>query len=151
MRTATLILGLLAVVILLLQSCAIAGVPSFPGSSSAADTPSESVVAGGVGLVAAFYGIIGLAFVFRNPLVSVIAFLLAALIAALGPMLGFTDGKGWAVALSVLSLFALMGHLGMRRKKRREDARNKDLLPSDSVIDTPAAGPEDTGPEDPLA
>jgi hypothetical protein len=123
MRKVTLILGLLIVLVLLLQSCASAGISSHSPSISEDDPRSASAVAGGVGLVAALYGIIGLAFVLTVPWVSVLAFALAALLAALGPVLGFPDGKGWAVALGMLSIFALIGHTKLRRKKRREQAQ----------------------------
>jgi peptidoglycan/LPS O-acetylase OafA/YrhL len=124
MRKVTLILGLLIVLVLLLQSCASAGISSHSPSISEDDPRAASAVAGGVGLAAALYGIIGLSFVLTVPLVSVMAFALAALIAALGPTLGFGDGKGWAVALGMLSVFALIGHLGLRRKKRLKKAQN---------------------------
>jgi hypothetical protein len=124
MRIATLVLGILIVLVLLLQSCATAGISSHSPSITEDDPRSASAVAGGVGLAAALYGVIGLAFVLTVPLVSVLAFALAALLAALGPLFGFSDGKGWAVALGMLSVFALIGHLKLRRKKRLEKAQN---------------------------
>ncbi len=111
MRIATLILGLALLVIVGLQSCAV-----YLGESV---TNEPVKTQGGVaGLAVAFFYLIGAAFALPFPLVSVIAFLLAALMGFSG---GSTSDFGDLTIWGFVSLvLAALSFFGWREKRKRQ-------------------------------
>src|ERR671933_105200 len=107
MRIATLIISLFLMLIIAFQSCA-ATVGADMG------TNPDLAGAGKVGFLVAFLFLLEAAFAFGVPLLAVIAFVLAGLLAlAAGFTSGFTDLQIWGFAAFVL---AIMSYLGRREK-----------------------------------
>lgn len=112
MRIAILIIGLILMLAVGLQSCAVS-----VGGSLSDDQPS--VEGGALGLLMAFLFLVGGAFALGVPVVSLVTFLLAALIGLLaGSATPFSDLTIWGIvsfALAVLSFF------GIREKQRQRE------------------------------
>jgi 4-amino-4-deoxy-L-arabinose transferase-like glycosyltransferase len=110
MRIATTIISLCLMLIVGLQSCAVA----FGGTL----TSDESLSGGGaIGMFVAFLFLLGGAFAISFPIVSLSAFVFSAVLAlAVGVGSDFSDMSVWAfVALAL----ATMSFFGMREKKRK--------------------------------
>ena len=108
MRIATMIISLLLMVVVGLQSCTV-----YVGGSA---TGQEKLSQGGaVGLLVAFLFLIAGAFALAFPLVSLIAFVLAALMALVAYSVGFSDMWIWAIVAVVL---AAMSFFGFREKRK---------------------------------
>ena len=122
MRIATLILGIFVVIIMLFQSCAVACLGSVSDSLAEKKTPSETTTGGAFGIMAAVCAIIGAAFVLKVPIVSIVAFLLGALLAGMGPQYKYADGAVWAWVLGILAVFSLFAYIGLRRERRAKMA-----------------------------
>ena len=103
MRTATLIISLFAMCLILFQSCA-AGV----GGEMTGDAGTSEQA--GVGIVVAFLYLIGGAFAIGVPMVSLVSFLLAAAFgigfAAAGD---FADLGAWGGVAIILAIFSFFG------------------------------------------
>src|SRR5215212_11487961 len=111
MRIATLILGLILMVVVGLQSCAV----SLGGSLGESEKMSQG---GSVGIFLAFLFLIGAAFALVFPLVSLIAFLLGGLFGvAAGATTPFSDLTIWGIVSSVLAVFIFFGWRGKRRAR----------------------------------
>jgi hypothetical protein len=104
------ILGLILMVIVGLQSCAV----SFGGSIGGQRKVEEG---GAVGILVALLFLVASAFALAFPLVSLVAFLIAGLFAlAAGATTPFTDLTIWGVVSLVL---AVMSFFGWREKRKR--------------------------------
>jgi hypothetical protein len=113
MRIATLILGIVVMLIVSAQSCAV----SFGGEVFEDQSAAEG---GAVGIVMALLILIGAAFALVFPLVSLVTFGLAGLLGiAGGATTNFGDLSVWgwvSLILAVLSFF------GWREKRKRRSA-----------------------------
>lgn len=115
MRIATMILGLILMVIVGLQSCAV----SFGGSIAGQQRAEEG---GAVGILVALLFLIGSAFALVFPLVSLAAFLVAGLFAlGAGATTPFTDLTIWGWVSLVLAVLSFFGWRE-KRKRRQEEA-----------------------------
>lgn len=110
MRIATTIISLFLMTIVGFQSCAVAF-----GGTLASD---ESLSGGGaIGMFVAFLFLLGGAFVISFPVVSLSAFVFAAVLAlAVGVGSDFSDMSVWAFVALVL---ATMSFFGMREKNKK--------------------------------
>ena len=105
MRIASGIISLVLGFAVLFQSCAVAGLGSVvaPGSTT-----------GAVGMLVGILLLIGGAFSFQLPKVSVVICIIAALFAGVEAMNNFPDMKVWAVLCLIL---AVMNFFGARKPK----------------------------------
>lgn len=114
MRVAVLILGLILAVVIFVQSAAI-------GTANALGDKSSS--SGSAGFLVGVIFLIGAAFAIGVPRVSLVAFLLAAVIAIpVGASSAFSDLLVWGVVALALAAMSYFGHRERRRKKVQEDA-----------------------------
>ena len=117
MRVATMILGLILMVVVGAQSCAVS-----IGGELANDAGSAE--GGAVGILMTLLFLLGGAFVLGFPLVSLIAFVLAGLLGlAAGATTPFTDLTFWGIAALVLALLSLFGVREKRRQRAESRAR----------------------------
>lgn len=115
MRVATTILSLVLMVAVGAQSCAVYVGGSALGQEGAAE-------GGALGLFVALAFLVGGAFALPLPLVSVAAFLVAALFGlAGGAATSFTDLTYWGLAALVLAVLSFLGV----REKRRQRAQSR--------------------------
>ncbi|MDP9478115.1 MAG: hypothetical protein M3R38_20950 [Actinomycetota bacterium] len=113
MRVATTILSLALMLVVGAQSCVVT-----VGSALAEDEAATNDAS--IGLLVAFLFLVGGAFAFGLPLVSLIVFVVAGLLGLLvGTTSEFTDLAVWGVASFVL---AGLSFFGMREKRRRSQA-----------------------------
>ena len=113
MRVAALILSLFVSLAVLLQSCTV----GLGGRVTGAEELSE---AGAGGMLVAFVFMTGAAFALGLPLVSMLVFILAGLLALfVGETANFPDMIIWGYIAFVLALMSLVGSWELRRKKRR--------------------------------
>jgi membrane protein implicated in regulation of membrane protease activity len=111
------ILGLILMVIVGLQSCAV----SFGGSLGNRQGMEEG---GSVGLPIALLFLVGAAFALVFLLVSLLSFLVAGLLGlAAGATIPFTDLTIWGVVSLVLAVLSFFGWREKRR--RREESRSR--------------------------
>lgn len=106
MRIPTFILSLVLTLIMFLQACAVTGLGSMADSLAAEESPSSITSAGATGVWAALFCLIGMAFVLAKPGVSVVCFLLGALVALGAGSMGFSDMSVYAVALFILAVMS---------------------------------------------
>ena len=113
MRIATLILGLGLMVVVGFQSCAV-----YLGESVTNEPVKTQAGAAGLGM--AF--LIGAAFAMAFPLVSIVAFLVAALVGfSAGATSSFSDLTIWGVVSLILAVLSFFGWRE-KRKRRAESA-----------------------------
>lgn len=112
MKIATGIIGLILGLLVLMQSCAV----TTGGSLINDQTTAE---AGAVGMLAAFLYFVGGAFAFALPVVSMVVFGLAALL-ALGAAAtsDFGDLTIWGVVAMILAIMAFFAWRSDKKKKR---------------------------------
>lgn len=113
MKIPTFILALGLTIIMFVQACAVAGLGSIADSLAGEEEPSEATSGGAIGLIAAFFCFVGMAFVLAKPSVSLWLFLLGALAALGAGATGFVDMYIYAVALFIL---AVMSFFARRQK-----------------------------------
>ena len=118
MRIATFVLSVLVVIIMLLQSCLVFGCSSISDSLSDAEEASDSTGGGAVGVLAALCAFVGMAFVLKLPVVSIVLYLLGALFAFLASTTGFSDMTIWGVALVVLAVLAFFARRELKREAK---------------------------------
>ncbi len=113
MRVATTILSLALMLVVGAQSCAVTvGGVVFQDEAVTTDAT--------FGILVAFLFLVGGAFAFGLPIVSLIVFVVAGLLALLvGTTSEFTDLAIWGVVSFVL---AVLSFFGMREKRRRSQA-----------------------------
>jgi uncharacterized membrane protein HdeD (DUF308 family) len=105
LRIASGIISLVLGFAVLFQSCAVAGLGSFVAPDS---------TTGAVGMLVGILLLIGGAFSFQLPKVSVVICIIAALFAGIEAMNDFPDMKVWAVLCLIL---AVMNFFGGRKPK----------------------------------
>ena len=112
MRIATLIVSLFVTAIVTFQACTLAVLT---------DDDSQDAAAAGGGLIVAFLMLLGAAFVMAFPLVSLVFFALAAVIAIpTGVVSDYDDLIVWGVLCLVLVPMSFLGWRGKRRAQMRE-------------------------------
>jgi hypothetical protein len=115
LRIATMILGLILMVIVGLQSCAV----SFGGAIAQQQKAEEG---GAIGIFIALLFLVGSAFALAFPLVSLVAFLLGGLFGlAAGATTPFEDLTIWGIVSLVLAILSFFGWRE-KRKQRAESA-----------------------------
>jgi hypothetical protein len=118
-RLATLIIALILMLVLGVQSCAVAAGGSIAGSLSTASddkAKADELSSGGaVGVLVALLWLIAAALVIGKPRVSMWLFGIAGVIALLGGTTGFSDLYVWGI---VSFVFALMSWRGTKEKAR---------------------------------
>jgi hypothetical protein len=115
-RIATMILGLILMVIVGLQSCAV----SFGGSLANRQGVEEG---GAVGVVIALLFLVGAAFALVFPLVSLVCFALGGILGlAAGATTPFTDLTIWGVVSLVLVVLSFFGW--REKRKRRAESQS---------------------------
>lgn len=120
MRIATMIISLLAMLLLFVQSCAVA-----VGEGIVDD--EETTGGGVVGIMMAVLFVIGAAFVLRIPWVSVVAFGLAGLFGLLGgATTDFSDLTIWGIGSLIL---AVMAYFGTREGRKQPDKTETEPVP----------------------
>lgn len=126
MRLATLIIALVLMLVLGVQSCAVAAGGSIAAelSTAAEDKDEAEDIAGGgaAGVFAALLWLVAAALVLAKPKASMWLFGIAALLCLIGATSGFTDLYIWA-AVSVA--FAVMSYFGAREKARDEAEKRR--------------------------
>lgn len=121
MRIAVLILGLLFNVVMFLQTVLVGGLGEAAGDESTAQ-------AGAVGLFASLLWLVASALVIAFPMVSVVLFSLAGLL-AFAVSGDFPDMAVWgsiAIVLAVMSFFGWRGKRKDTREKRAEQQRQRE-------------------------
>lgn len=117
MRIAVLILTLVVGILLFVQTFVVATLGGAVGDEATAG-------AGAVGLLVAFLWLIAAAFVIGLPLISMIAFVIAGILAlAMAASSDFSDLSIWGIASLVLAALSLIGFLTKRRGARVEARR----------------------------
>lgn len=109
MKIATGIIAMLLGMIVLLQSCTVGTASHMIGDKASSD-------AGGLGLIAGFLIFVGGAFAFGLPIVSVIVFALAGLLALMGAA-EFPDLRVWATVCGILAVMAFYAWRSGRKTK----------------------------------
>lgn len=125
MRRAVQIAALVLMVVLFLQSCAVAvGGGLAEDLSRGAENKAEAedlAGAGAVGVLAAFLWLFGGAFVMSRPKISVWLFGIAAVLCLLGAGSGFSDLYIWA---AFSALFAFLSWRGTKEKEKEDAEAN---------------------------
>jgi hypothetical protein len=116
LRIATMILGLILMVIVGLQSCAV-----YVGGAAFEQRGVEE--GGAIGLVVALLFLIGAAFAFTFPLVSLVAFLLAGILGIGEGASEFRDLQIWGYVSLVLALLSSFGWREKRKRRQEEASR----------------------------
>lgn len=133
MRIAVLILGLILGIVMVLQSVLVTGFSGMAGDEA-------SGTAGLGGIMMAVLWLIACALVIPVPLVSAVAFAMAAYV-------GFTFAKDfgdlriWAMASIVLAVLSVIGWIGKRRGERKEAKRHRELLAAVTAVPAPLPVP----------
>jgi hypothetical protein len=126
MRLATLIIALVLMLVLGVQSCAVAVGGSIAEELSTAASEKEEASdlagAGALGVLAALLWLVAAALVIAKPKASMWIFIAAALLCLLGGASGFSDLFVWAAASGV---FALMSWRGTLEKRREVDEKQR--------------------------
>jgi hypothetical protein len=112
MRVATMIIGLMLAVLCGLQSFIVSMVGSGLGEKA-----TEG--GGSLGMVVAFFLMLGAAFVLNLPLVSTIMFSIGGLIGTTGSLAAFPDLAAWGWVSVILALMSLVAVFIKRRQKRK--------------------------------
>lgn len=115
MRIAVLIISAVVFVLMFLQSCAgimIGGVQENLASEAASETQQMA----SMGFLAALVSLVALAFVWGYPFVSMIIYIMAALIAFAAAAAGFNDMQFWGYVLLVLAVLSFFGWREKRKK-----------------------------------
>ncbi|SFM56349.1 hypothetical protein SAMN03159341_1534 [Paenibacillus sp. 1_12] len=122
MRIATGIISLFLMFIVGLQSCAVS-----IGGALSGDTDTSSV--GSIGIFVAFLYLLGGAFAFKLPRISVWIFIIAGILGFIAPSNAFKDMPIWG---GVSIALAIMSYFGGKRKKIKVD--NEKLAPGEYRI-----------------
>ncbi len=106
MRVAVLVIGLILMIVVGFQSCLVA-----TGEVILEGFGEEELASGGgaIGMFAAFLLGIAAAFALGKPFVSIVIFVLAALIAFMAGSTGFSDMNVWGVFALILALLSFLG------------------------------------------
>jgi hypothetical protein len=117
MRIATMIIGLILMVIVGLQSCAV----SVGGSVLESEKTQQG---GAVGIFVALLFLVGSAFALVFPLVSLISFLIAGVFAlTAGATTDFSDLTIWGVVSLILAVLSFFGWREKRKRRAESAAR----------------------------
>src|SRR5579884_4215474 len=114
MRVATLIIGLVLSVGLFIQSVLVAGLSSLGDDK-------QMQASGAAGFWMAFLWVVAAALVIAFPRVSLVLFVLAALLGFAGAD-HFPDLWIWGSGSLILALFSYLGYLGKRHEQAKQDA-----------------------------
>lgn len=112
MRIAVLIIGLILMVLVGMQSCAV-----MVGGEITSDTDTSE--GGAVGILVAFLFLLGSALVMGFPRVSMVLFILASLLGfAAGSTTDFSDMIFWGVVGAGLAIMSFFGSRELAKKKK---------------------------------
>ncbi len=109
MRIATLIIGLILMFVIGIQGCLVGAGGAFLGDEQLSG-------GGGMGFLAALLAGIAAAFSLAKPLVSMIIFIIGAIVSFIAASSGFSDMNVWGVLLLILALFSYFGHRELKNK-----------------------------------
>jgi len=112
MRIAVLIIGLILMIIIGMQGCLV-------GAGGTIFGDEELSGGGGIGMFAALLFGVAAAFVMAKPIVSLVIFILAALLAFLAGTTGFSDMNVWGALALVLAVLSYFGHRELLKKNDR--------------------------------
>jgi membrane protein implicated in regulation of membrane protease activity len=119
MRVATMVLGLILIVLVGMQSCAV----SFGGAMGDSNRMEQG---GALGILVALLFLVGAAFALAFPMVSLASFTLAGLLGlAGGSTTPFTDLTVWGIVSLVL---AVLSYFGWREKRKRRAERQSRVV-----------------------
>lgn len=115
MRIATLILSIVVFGIISFQSCAAFALGGL--ADSLANDQGERATSGAGGIFVAIVTLVALAFVWSYPFVSMILYIVAALLAFATASMGFPDMNVWGFVLLVLTVLSFFGWREKRKKQ----------------------------------
>ncbi|NLX91904.1 MAG: hypothetical protein GXZ07_10055 [Firmicutes bacterium] len=112
MRIAVLVIGLIFMIIIGVQGCLV-------GAGGTIFGDEELSGGGGIGMFASLLFGVAAAFVMAKPVISVVIFILAALLAFLAGTTGFSDMNIWGVLALLLAVLSYFGHRELLRKQEK--------------------------------